>query len=638
MAEHNLPMITCDIPLRINGADSCPLSGAGEAFIHSLLLQYKQHYIRETFEVMPQEAETDIILPCWWIAKHQPNKFWGKPQEITLDSKFCRHNCTRAAAQESSLTIDKDILHHYDAIVIGYVTSVNPDPAEVDPTTIVPEKFKQYVKVLGKELADKLPDHKPYNHAIDLKDGEQLPWGPMYPLNETELQALWDYLKEMLELGKIRLSKSPATAPIIFIPKAYSQGLRLCVDYWGLNKVIIANQYPLLIMLELQDRVRGAKVFTKIDLKNSYNLIWIKPRDKWKTAFKIRYGLYKYTIMPFGLSNAPATFQNMMNHIFQDLLDLGLIVYLDDILIYAETEEEHDHIVIEVLKHLVANRLAILQDKCFWSTTQVDFLGYVISKDGIEMAQDKVQCIRDWEHPRSLRDIQSFIGFANFYWRFIEGFSKITKPLSNSTKGSPKDWIWTDAMTKSFEKLKYCFMTTPILTHFDLHCEYIVETDASDFTLGSTLSQTAKDKKLHPNAFHSRKFSPAEINYEIHNKELLAIVDCFKIWWRYLEGSLHMVQVFTNHKNLEYFMTTKVLNRRQVCWAQELAGMDFKIYYRKGTSNGKPDALSRHLEYYPEKGGGGDQLIQTVLNEKHFGTISAISTGGEGTVFCCAAV
>jgi hypothetical protein len=178
------------------------------------------------------------------------------------------------------------------------------------------KQFQQYVKVLGKELADKLPDHKPYDHAIDLKDGEQPPWGPMYPLNETELQALRDYLKEMLELGNIRPSKSPATAPIIFVLKAHGRGLRLCVDYRGLNKVTIANRYPLPIMLELQDRVRGAKIFTKIDLKNGYNLIRIKPGDEWKTVFKTWYRLYEYTVIPFGLSNAPATFQNMMNHIF----------------------------------------------------------------------------------------------------------------------------------------------------------------------------------------------------------------------------------------------------------------------------------------------------------------------------------
>jgi hypothetical protein len=137
------------------------------------------------------------------MAKHQLNRFWGKPQEITLDSEFCKHNCTRAAAQEFSLTMDEDILHHYNATEISYVTSVNTDLAEVDLATIIPEKFQPYVKVLGKELANKLPNHKLYDHAIDLKDGEQPPWGPIYPLNETELQAQWDYLKEMLELGKI---------------------------------------------------------------------------------------------------------------------------------------------------------------------------------------------------------------------------------------------------------------------------------------------------------------------------------------------------------------------------------------------------------------------------------------------------
>jgi hypothetical protein len=190
ITEHNLPMITHNRPLRINGADGCPLSGVGEAFTHSLLLQYKQHYMRETFEVMPLELEMDIILPYWWMAKHQPNRFWGKPEEITLDSEFCRHNCTRAAIQEFSLTMDKDILYYYNAMVISYIALVNPDLAEIDLTTIILEKFQQYINVLSKELTDKLPNHKPYNHAIDLKDSEQPPSGLIYPLNDTELQAL----------------------------------------------------------------------------------------------------------------------------------------------------------------------------------------------------------------------------------------------------------------------------------------------------------------------------------------------------------------------------------------------------------------------------------------------------------------
>jgi hypothetical protein len=157
-------------------------------------------------------------------------------------------------------------------------------------------------------------------------------------------------------------------------------------------------------MSELQDRVRGAKFFTKIDLKNSYHLIWIKEGDEWKTAFRCQYGLYKFLVMPFGLTNTPATFQDMMNHIFRDMLDQGVIAYIDDILIYAETEEKHDELVKEVLKRLEENGLVISPEKYVWGRNKVEFLGYIISKDGIEMAKDKVETVLVWEPPKSLKE------------------------------------------------------------------------------------------------------------------------------------------------------------------------------------------------------------------------------------------
>jgi hypothetical protein len=209
-------------------------------------------------------------------------------------------------------------------------------------------------------------------------------------------------------------------------------------------------------------------------------------------------------------------------------------------------------------------------------------------------------------------------GFANFYRHFILGFSKICRPLTESTKGDKKDWEWTPDMEKAFVDLKERFTTAPILTHYSPERQCIVETDASDFALGAVISQKSSDDKLHPIAYHSRKFSPAEINYEIHDKELLAVVDFFKIWRKYLEGTLLPVLVYTDHQNLEYFTTTKVLNRRQARWAQELAGIDFKICYRRGSQNGKPDALSWRSEYRPPKRGSEEQPIQTVLQEKHF--------------------
>ena len=213
-----------------------------------------------------------------------------------------------------------------EARIVGYVTTRQNELQ-------VPAEFQQYLDVMGKEMGDTLPEHGPYDCKIDLKEGSTAPWGPIYPLSETELQTLREWLKEMEKTGKIRRSTSPAGSPILFVPIPNGRGLRLCVDYRALNIITIPNRYPLPLMQELQDRVQGARWFTKLDLKNGFNLIQMKEGDEWKTAFRTRYGLYEFQVMPFGLTNAPSTFQDMMNHVFSNMLDLGLIAYMDDILI-----------------------------------------------------------------------------------------------------------------------------------------------------------------------------------------------------------------------------------------------------------------------------------------------------------------
>jgi len=345
--------------------------------------------------------------------------------------------------------------------------------------------------------------------------------------------------------------------------------------------------------------------------------------------------------MPFGLTNAPATFQEMMNHIFRDMIDLGLLAYIDDLLIYAKTEEEHDRIVKEVLQRLRTNRLAISPEKFVWKQLEVEFLGYVIGREGIKMSEEKVKGVLEWKSPASLTETQAFLGFANFYRRFIKDYSRVARPITELTKATTKDWKWTPEAESAFTELMNRFTSALILAHFDPQRPVIVETDALDFALGAVLSQRNNENRLHPVTFHSRKFTPPEINYEIHDKELLAIVDSFKHWRRYLEGAMHQVQVFSDHQNLEYVTTTKVLNRRQARWAQELAGINFKIIYRPGTKNGKPDALSRRSEYRPEKGGNESQPITTVLHKTHFAepiqVAGAVNTQREGTAFIISA-
>lgn len=405
----------------------------------------------------------------------------------------------------------------------------------------------------------------------------------------------------MIRLGKIRPSKSPAGAPILFVKKK-DGSLRLCVDYRGLNRVTIKNRYTLPLGEELRDRISGAKIFSKIDLKEGYNLVRIKQGDEWKTAFRTRYGHYEYLVMPFGLTNAPATFQALINDILREFLDQGVVAYLDDILIYSTDEAEHEELVNKVLDKLIENNLVANPKKSFFHQKVIDFLGFVLSEKGVAMSTDKVEEVLKWESPRTVRDVQVFMGFANFYRRFIRNYSGVCSPITNCLRSDAKNFSWTSAAEAAFLKLKILFTTAPILVHFSPDRQTIVETDASDFALGAVLSQIV-DGKLHPVAFYSRKLNPAKLNYDVWDKEMLGIVAAFKEWRRYLEGPKYTVLLYTDHQNLQYFTTTKVLNRRQARWAEVLAEFNFKIIYRPGSKNGKADALSRRPEYRREGGG-----------------------------------
>jgi len=294
--------------------------GAGQFYTEPILLQHRRHYSKEKFEISPMETGIDAFLPFEWITAHPPQGSWTN-EEVRFNSAECIRKCTRYETNPFSLTWDESIATDPEARVIGYVSAA----AEEDPLKAVPMEFRQYLGIMWKEAADALPKHRPYDCKIDLQEGSTAPWGPIYPLSEEELQTLREWLKEMERTGKIRRSTSPAGSQILFVPKPHGRGLRLCVDYRALNKITIPNRYPLPLMQELQDRVRGAQWFTKMDLKNGFHLIRVREGDEWKTVFQTRYGLFEFQVMPFGLTNAPSTFQDMMNHVFSDMLDVGVI-------------------------------------------------------------------------------------------------------------------------------------------------------------------------------------------------------------------------------------------------------------------------------------------------------------------------
>jgi len=498
-------------------------------------------------------------------------------------------------------------------VVIGRIERI--DEEKVTIIDRLPDQYHDYLDLFRPSKAEKLAPRRTFDHAIDLKPDTQPPWGPIYPLSQKQLEALRKYLDDMLKQGKISPSKSPAGVPILFVRNPDGR-LQLVVDYQGLNKVTVHNKYPIPLMTELRDQVRDAQIFTKRDLKDGFHLIRIRKGDEWKTAFRTHYGHYQYRVMPFGLVNAPATFQTMRKEILREFLHQGVVVYIDDILIYSETVEEHILLVRKVLQWLREYRMAISLEKSVFHVKKVDFLGYVVETDGVTMNEKKVESIKSWKAPVSVKDIQIFIRFANFYRRFIKTFSAICTLITNLLKGDPKKFSWGKEQQEAFEDLKRRFVSAPILCHFYPDLNTVVETDASDYALGCILSQF-HGKRPHPVAFHSRKLALAERNYDIHNKELLAIVVAFMEWRHYLEGTEKPVTVYTDHQNLQYFLTMKVWTHRQIRWAQRLCGFNFKIVYRPGTKGGKPDALSRQPEYRPEE--GATYREQQILQPKHSG-------------------
>jgi hypothetical protein len=407
----------------------------------------------------------------------------------------------------------------------GFEDDDDDEQDSIDWQKLVPKHLWDYGDVFSRRKAERMPIRKPYDHAIEFEEGASLPKpAKLYPLSPLEKQSLDEWLDEELRKGYIRKSKSPLAAPVFFVKKKDGK-LRLVQDYRKLNAVTIKNRYPIPRITDLIDSLSQAKIFTKIDLRWGYNNVRIKQGDEWKTAFITHRGLFEANVMYFGSSNAPATFQAMMNEILVDLILEGkVMVYLDDILIFTEDIEENRSITAEVLKRLRENDLFVRPEKCFFEKDRIEYLGMIISHGHVEMDPAKLTGVTDWPRPEKVKQVQAFLGFANFYRRFIQDFAKHAKPLTILTQ-KEQPWIWTDAQEQAFQSLKQAFTSAPILRIPDDVNPFRLECDSSDFATGAVLSQLdPSDNMYHPVAFYSKSLNVHERNYEIYDKELLAII------------------------------------------------------------------------------------------------------------------
>lgn len=489
---------------------------------------FSQHKVKVRAQAMIDSGATGIFIDQDFCRKHGITTFKRKrPIRLTLFNGSDAGYITRQAKatlvinkEEQELVFEVTRLSTYP-IVLGlpWLRKFNPiinwmeeevlfagtANADTPLEEQIPRELHRYLKVFSEQEAKVLPPHRSWDCRIDLIPGKPFKKGKVYPLSPVELEAQDEWIREHLEKGFIRPSTSPLSTSTFFVKKKDESGkynnIRIVVDYRYLNSMTVKNRYPIPLIGNLTDQLRGATIFTKMDLRYGYHLARIAKGDEWKTAFSTRHGQYEYVVMPLGLCNAPAVFQQMMNEIFFDLLDKGVVIYLDDILIYSDNEEEHTRLTLEVLRRLEEHDLFVKPSKCSFKVPKVEFLGLIVSAGGLQMDPGKTDAVKDWPAPRNIPDLQSFLGFCNFYRRFIQDFSKIARPMNYLLQKGIK-WNWGPNQQTAFEQLKAKFETGPVLLHPDPEKAFHVECDASGYAIGGELSQTGPDGKRHPVAFY----------------------------------------------------------------------------------------------------------------------------------------
>ena len=434
---------------------------------------------------------------------------------------------------------------------------------------------------------------------------------------ETERQ-----IKDLLEKGIVKRSHSPWSSPIVFVAKKNGKR-RMCIDYRKINNVTKKDNHPLPRIDELLDTFEGKKWFTSLDLASGYWQVPIEEKDKEKTAFITHEGLYEFEVMPFGLCNAPATFQRMMHIVLGESLYKTVLVYIDDVIIYSETFEEHMIHIKEVFKKLRKTNLKIRAEKCSFAKQEIEFLGHIIGKDGIKVNEKLVEKVKNFPRPKSVTELRGFLGLASYYRRFIKDFAKVAKPLNELLKGSRKKkskWKkkqniceicnekghyedeclenkgkitgkWTNKQEESFEILKEKLTNAPIIKYPNWDKEFILHTDASGFALGEVLSQKGESEKdEHVIAYASKSLTESERKWSTTELECLAIIWAVEKFHYYLAG--RKFKIITDHYALKW-LKENALKGRLARWILRLQPYDFEIIYKEGKKHKNADALSR---------------------------------------------
>ncbi|KAK1616665.1 hypothetical protein QYE76_022182 [Lolium multiflorum] len=535
-------------------------------------------YDSDGFDAFPSESQTIVVSKH--VLNVQPsastqrcNLFQTKA--LVGPDKACKviidgGSCRNLASKELCAKLKLKYLPHPHPYYIQWLSNNG--------------EMKEFSDVFPEEVPAGLPPLRGIEHQIELIPGASLPNRAPYRTNPEETKEIQKQVQALLDKGYIRISLSPCAVPVILVPKKDGTW-RMCVDCRAINNITIRYRHPIPRLEDMLDELSGVVVFSKIDLRSGYHQIRMKEGDEWKTAFKTKFGLYEWLVMPFGLTNAPSTFVRLMNHVLRDFIGKFVVVYFDDILIYSRNESDHTIYIRHVLQVLRDNKLYGNLEKCIFCKDKVIFLGYVVSKHGVEVDVSKIEAIQNWPTPMNVSQVRSFHGLAGFYRRFVPNFSTIAAPLNDLTKKGVV-FEWGAAQDHAFDELKRLLTSAPLLALPDFNKQFEIECDASGIGIGGVLMQEGR-----PIAYFSEKLSGAKLNYPIYDKELYALIRVLEVWQHYLWPKEFIIH--SDHEALKYLKAQSTLHKRLAKWVEFIEYFPYIIKHKKGKDNIVADALSR---------------------------------------------
>lgn len=493
--------------------------------------------------------------------------------------------------------------------------NIEPNLDGTDLNHLQKKKLLELLNVFPDIFNDKPGQTNKVKHEIKLSPGSQSFNLPPYRIAPGRRQIVEQNLREMLQDNVIVPSKSPWASPIVLAPKKDGT-LRFCIDYRKLNSMTIRDAYPIPRIDDTLDSLQEAKFFSTLDLRSGYWQVEMEEKSREKTAFITHKGLYEFRVMPYGLTNAPATFQRLMDIVLAGLKWQCCLVYIDDVIIYSPTFEQHIEDLKHVFEALRSANLTLKTTKCHFCRRETKYLGHVITSDGVKPDPDLIKSVIDFPRPGTIRDVQSFLGLTGYYRRFIQNYAKIAEPLIKqlryATTGN-HHLQWSEECTEAFNTLKEKLTTAPIMNTPNFEQPFILEVDACQYGLGAVLSQEY-DKKKFVIAYASRTLSAIERRYGATEREALAIVWATKHFRVYIEGSKVLIR--SDCKALQWLRNTKDVTGRLARWAMKLSAYQIEnIQYRPGNQNTNADSLSRN----PIKNHDEDQppkvlAIETAIN------------------------